>query len=423
MLTRSLSDGNNVACQSSRTKVSNHPAITRPHQPSASSRLLQIPPSKTTTYRSCPHHTKPLPQHHGSYWSPVISEIDYPFEPLGTRSLISKARLSRLILFLLQLSLTISHITLTVQHKHLEDLANLYFVVFYSSAFLTTVFSPVISARISKSFIVVSGIISAFLAASTLFIPQMGILLAISVINGSCWGLVMVKPGLSALNLGLQYACIKDLKDRKGTAADWYLWSQVALHNGALLGSMIFAGTKKLLTLPQATLQPTLKMPCGRSACGTSDSKIKMPPFGSARSFASLNQTLRPERPSLIDDGHANGILAVIAACWALTALAVLGLTYCCSPSRRKKRRQRYDGNSSGGGGNHLRDDQSSLSLDGSQASTQVFHETAISQLRQIADLLLYDHKLQTVLPLVLFTGMQSAFIFNTFTKVLTSPL
>ena len=74
------------------------------------------------------------------------------------------------------------------------------------------------------------------------------------------------------------------------------------------------------------------------------------------------------------------------------------------------------------GEGAGLRDADDHTNADGlsvSETTTQIYSEEPSRQLANLVRLFLYDHKLQTVLPLAFFTGLQGAFIGTTFAKVL----
>lgn len=105
-----------------------------------------------------------------------------------------------------------------------------------------------------------------------IILPDYAVAIPAALASGWLCGLVVIVQASSSLRCGVQYACIKGLDQSKDQAGDWYLWTQVALQLGAILGSMGSSGGKRALMPVEQPLRPIIHpldamQNCGQRVC------------------------------------------------------------------------------------------------------------------------------------------------------------
>lgn len=178
-------------------------------------------------------------RNYGSYWSPAISENGQPTVTGGQKYLRRFATVQTLIFTFIALCYFYSQAMFVTLIK--GDRLDIYpcLITFHCLAFLSAIIAPVVINRFSANKILFVSGLSGICYACCPLLTTGFILLPVSAVCGMIFGLTSVLQGTEALNLGLQFAYVREHVDGKSTAGDWYLWTQVVVQCGIILGSMM----------------------------------------------------------------------------------------------------------------------------------------------------------------------------------------
>ncbi|OQV25272.1 hypothetical protein BV898_00956 [Hypsibius exemplaris] len=411
------------------------------------------PHAPRSSYGSCRrssdgnNHHEPQRINCGSYWSPAISEIDYHLQPLGTSSLNRRVRLLRLICLLIQMSVVITQTTATTSASRPFSIASAdgttfafpILAAFYSAACLSALLAPLILPRLSETSVwIITSLSTLTYTISPLIWVNVWSILAGSLVCGCFFGLLIVQQGVASLNLGLAFSCVKSLKGQKKTAGAWWLRTQVVVQCAGLAGSIAWSAVSVAATVSSANEDGPLSVErrCGKMVCQTVSARqprLQQPPYNWTVEAENAGSS-RGENGMRLDVIDANILLGLIAGAAALTASLCAAVAFCLSKLANPRRPHRNDGNNrspallsstttaepENGEEEGEEEDERRLALSASSettVTTQIYSEPPGRQLASLARVLLHDHKLQTMLPLTFFLGVQRAFITTTFVK------
>ncbi|XP_055328143.1 uncharacterized protein LOC129581210 [Paramacrobiotus metropolitanus] len=406
MLARSHSDGHLAG----KSLIKHHyPPLTDNDPPAAHSAGIQ----PTTT---CRLHNPHGAHYDGSYWSPAISEITPLTRPLGPTVIRTMYAGHVAVMTLINLSIVTTQtvFALFANRELAVQYANL--TVFYSAAFLSSVFLyPLVCYWIKPDRVpIVTGATAVGYAVSLTFFPGVYVTIPVNAVCGGMLGVLSVWQGEKVIGLAVQYAHVKvnATSDAKSTAGEWYVWSQVWLQTGIMLAA-ITCSVARMWVIPsefkRVIVHPLdMQHHCGSHVC-------------------QHDVAARLHHPMMMDEAgdYLNMILFLLAGCVAGLGSLAAGLMVCFARAQNNINHNRKQRGRSRAVVSHEQQPAEEELLSGGSASDssectslqQHYSPPIISQLRGLVDLLCYNHKLQTLLPVCFLIGLHWAFMLTSFSQ------